>query len=71
MESTYYLNSNELNEDVIKAIKTLFRNRKIAITVSVEEDETEYLLKSENNKKRLLKSLDNVKKGKNLVSVAI
>jgi hypothetical protein len=60
-----------LNSDFIKAIKTLFKNKKIAITVSVEEDEMEYLLSTDTNKRRLLQSVENVKKGINMVPVDI
>ncbi|MCX6350476.1 MAG: hypothetical protein NTX03_01290 [Bacteroidetes bacterium] len=70
MESTYYLNSNELNEDFIKAIKTLFKNKKIAITVSVEQSETEYLLNG-NNGSHLLAAMQNAKTPKNLIPVDI
>lgn len=71
MESTYYLNSDELNADFIKAIKTLFKNKNIAITVSVEEDETEHLLSTDTNKRRLLESIKNVKKGIKMVPVSM
>jgi len=71
MESTYYLNSDELNSDFIKAVKTLFKNKKISITVSVEEDETEYLLSNDVNKRRLLQSIKNAKKGAKMIPVDI
>ncbi|MEH2084962.1 MAG: hypothetical protein V7K89_34820 [Nostoc sp.] len=40
----------------------------VLVETPVEEDETTYLLKSENNKKHLLKALENVDEG-NLVYV--
>ncbi|MBN3961668.1 hypothetical protein [Nostoc sp. NMS8] len=40
----------------------------VLVEPSTEEDETNYLLKSETNKKHLLKALENVEKG-NLIYV--
>lgn len=65
MYTTYRLKANELDSRFLKSIKAQYKDREIEIVVS-ECDETEYLLKSEANKKRLLESLKNVKEGKNL-----
>ena len=64
MYTVYHLHTNELGENFLRAIKTLFANQKIEIAISSEEDETEYLLKSKQNKKHLLKSIDDIDKGK-------
>jgi hypothetical protein len=44
MTSTFELNANELNADFLKAIKQLFKNPTIRLTIDVDMDETEYLL---------------------------
>ncbi|MBC8204602.1 hypothetical protein ISS30_09800 [bacterium] len=71
MYTTYRLNANDLDSRFIKSVKAQFKDKEIEIVVSecAECDETEYLMKSEANKKRLLESLKNVKEGKNLITV--
>ena len=64
MTSTFELNANELNADFLKAIKQLFKNPTIRLTIDVDMDETEYLLQSEANKNHLMQALKNARSGK-------
>ena len=57
MDATYRLSANELTMDFLKSLKALYKNKKIAITIEVEQDETEYLLSSEANSIALEKAL--------------
>jgi antitoxin YefM len=66
--TTFHLNTQELNDDIIASIKTMFGKKNIEIVVSEAMDETEYLLKSPANKKRLLKAVKEVKRGKDLIT---
>ena len=59
MVTVYRLNVNELNEQFIKALQALFKDREVEITVT-EVDETEYLLRSEPNCERLLQAIKNI-----------
>ena len=68
MYSTYRLKANELDSKFIENLKTLFEDKEIEIAV-YEVDETEYLLKSDANRRRLLEAIDNVKNEKNLIEV--
>lgn len=70
MVTTYRLSVNELSEEFIKSIKTLYKNKVIDITIETAMDETEYLLQSEENKKMLLESIAQVEKGE-VVTVKI
>ncbi len=70
MNSVYHLNANELDEKFIQSLKALFKDKNIEIVVT-EIDETGYLLKSEVNKDRLLKAVENVAKGENLVETQV
>ena len=70
MHTTYRLNVNELDEKFIQSLKTLFKDKEIEILVS-EVDETAYLLRSEANSERLLRAIENIEKGENLVEVRI
>ncbi len=69
MTTTYYLEEKELNEDFISSVKKLFKNKKLAITIQEEMDETEYLMSSEINKKRLQQALEEYSHKKNIIEV--
>lgn len=69
MSEIYRLKASELDANFLAKIKSQFGDREIEIFVSEFEDETEYLLKSEENKSRLLRAIDNVEKNQNLVEV--
>jgi antitoxin YefM len=68
MSTVYRLKASELNHHFLDQIKATFGDKEIEIIVS-ECDKTAYLLKSEVNKNRLLKALENVKERENLVEV--
>ncbi len=70
MNTIYRLNANELDEKFVQSLKALFKDKDIEIIVN-EVDETAYLLRSEANKDRLLKAVENVEKAENLVEVQI
>jgi antitoxin YefM len=70
MQTTYRLNVNELDENFLEGLKATFKDKEIEIIVS-EVDETEYLLKSPANKKRLLQAIENVNNNTNLVEVEL
>jgi len=68
MSTIYRLKANEIDRNFLEEIKTTFGDKEIEIIVS-EFDETEYLLKSEANKNRLLGAIKNVGERKNLVEI--
>lgn len=83
MQSVYWLHSDELDERLLNSIKLLFEDKMIEIKITdvsssaqngnghtkYEMDETDYLLSSPANRKRLLEAVENVKNGTNLVVV--
>lgn len=70
MYTSFHIKASDLNESFLKAMKTLFKNKHIAITVEEEQDETEYLSSSPVNRRKLEGSLKNAAAGK-LVEVNI
>jgi len=68
MYSIYRLNANELDAEFVEGLKTLFKDKEIEIAV-YEVDETDYLTRSEANKKRLLAAMKNVEQKHDLVEV--
>ena len=66
MEMTLRIHSDQLNIELLDNIRNMFREKEIEITVN-EIDETEYLLRSPENKKRLLRAIDDVENGRNIV----
>lgn len=70
MVTTYRLRADELDQDFIEALKTLFKDKEIEIIVS-EVDETAYLLQSEANKERLLQAVQNINNQQKLVEVPL
>ena len=71
MYSTYRLNADELSPDFIKGLKKTYQHRQIEIIVQEVDDETDYLLSSEENKKRLLAAVENMNNHGNLVEVEL
>lgn len=73
MYTIYRTNANELDGHFLRALKAMFKNKEIEIavceTAQGEEDETAYLLKSPENRDRLLKAIENIAHQQNLVTV--
>ncbi len=46
MNAVYYLNTNEINENFINSVKSLYKDKNIEIIINETQDETEYLAKS-------------------------
>lgn len=70
MEMTLRINAEQLDSELMQNIRTMFKDKEIEITVN-EVDETEYLFRSPENKKQLLKAIEDVEQGKNLISVPL
>lgn len=68
MQSTYRLKANELDEQFMAGLKATYKDKDIEIIV-YEVDETEYLLKSEANRERLMQAKTNIENMTNLVEV--
>jgi antitoxin YefM len=68
MQTIYRLKASELDSNFLEGLKTTFQGKEIEIIV-YEVNETDYLLKSEANKTKLLKAIDNVNNKNNLVEV--
>ena len=68
MSAIYRLKASEIDGNFLAKVKETFGEKEIEIVIS-EVDETEYLLKSEVNKKRLLKAIEKIKNNRNLIEV--
>ncbi|MBX2990682.1 MAG: hypothetical protein KF749_05880 [Bacteroidetes bacterium] len=66
MSSTYRLKASELDDQFLASIKTLYGDKEVEIVV-YEMDETKYLLRSPENKRRLLEAIDDVEHNRNIV----
>jgi hypothetical protein len=67
MYSTYTLNANELTPQFVTALQAAYSGKKIEIVIQEAQDETEILL----HDKQLLKAIEDIKNGENLVSVSL
>jgi hypothetical protein len=68
MYVTFKLKKDDLNKNFIETLKKLFVSDEIEVTVS-PSDETEHLLRSSKNKKRLLSAIKNIRTHKHLIEV--
>ncbi len=68
METTFRLNAQELDVNFLEAIKKLFADKNIVISVAAEADTTEYLLNDPARKAVLLNSIQEAENG-NLLDV--
>jgi antitoxin YefM len=73
MYAVYKLRAEELDQRFLDTLKSQFRDREIEIAVcevaESAEDETAYLLRSPANRERLLRAIENVAQGKDLVVI--
>ena len=69
MIATYLLDEAELDESFFQQLKQQFRNKKISITVAEAIDDTDYLLATAANAKRLLESIDNSRNESGLITM--
>jgi antitoxin YefM len=70
MDTLVRMNAEEINMSFIDFIKTSFKGKKIALHIYEDDiDETEFLLKSNANEKRLYQSIENVKNNINLKEI--
>lgn len=67
MTMTFLLNADELNESFIERVKAVFPHQQIKIMVS-EPDETDRIMANPELRDRLLKAIDDIEHGRNLVT---
>ena len=71
MYTTYHFNSaQDITEDIIEAIKKVYKSKPIAITITEELDTTTYLVESPTNKAIILESIEQANKN-NFIEKAI
>ena len=64
MDATYHLNPGELNETFLKAMQLLFEQRRVKVTVEVEEeDETEAIRANKPLHEKLMRRMKNAEAG--------
>ena len=64
MEVTYHLNPGELNETFLQAMQLLFEQRRVKVTVEVEEeDETELIRSNPYLYEKLMRSMKQAEAG--------
>jgi len=54
MEAIYKLKASEIDISLLNAIKSIFKEQQVTITISTEMDETDYLTGNPVNKKHLM-----------------
>jgi antitoxin YefM len=69
MSITYRLKASEIDQAFLDELKAKYGDKEIEITVD-EIDETDYLLKSDANRERLLNAIESVNQGDHLVEVS-
>lgn len=70
MYTVYRMNMNDLDDRFVEALRALFKDKEVEITVT-EIDETEYLLQGQANRARLLQAVKNIENGQNLVDMPL
>lgn len=70
MYTVYRMNMNDLDDRFVEALRALFKDKEVEITVT-EIDETQYLLQGDANRARLLQAVRNIENGQNLIEVPL
>jgi antitoxin YefM len=67
MNAIYHVKADELDESFLAALKAMFKDKEIEITVS-ERDETTYLMRSPANREHLLRAVADVESSQNITT---
>ena len=67
MTTTIELNESELDYQLFRSLKAMYKNRRIRLIIDNALDETEYLLSSEANKEVLDESIAQLKRGEKIL----
>jgi uncharacterized membrane-anchored protein YjiN (DUF445 family) len=67
MTTTIELNEAELDYQLFRSLKAMYKNRRIRLIIDNALDETEYLLSSEANKEVLDESIAQLKRGEKIL----
>ena len=71
MDVTYRLKPNELNTDFFRILQETFMGKEIAVSVKEISETTEYLLSDEENRRRLLRALDDAQDGRSVHTMTL
>ena len=66
MYTIFRTSAEELDQNFLDGVKAAFKGKQIEIAVC-EADETDYLLRSPENRERLLKAVEDIKHQRNLI----
>lgn len=70
MQAVFHLAEEELDETFLQNLKTQFKSQHLTIVIDAQPvDETEYLLDNPVNAERLMRAVENIREGKNLVEL--
>jgi hypothetical protein len=64
----HFKSAEEINTDIVDAIKLAFKSKPVTITVEEESDETAFLLANSKNREILMESIAHYKKNE-LISI--
>lgn len=67
MYTIYRTSAEELDQSFLDSVRTGFKGKQIEIAIC-EADETDYLLRSPENRERLLKAVEDIEHQRNLVT---
>ena len=67
MDAIYHVKADELDQNFLDALKAMFKDKEIEITVS-ERDETAHLLRSPANRAHLLRAVADVESLNNIIT---
>jgi antitoxin YefM len=71
MQATYRLFADEITGTFLAGLRDTYGNKEIEITVREVEDETAYLLKSEENRRHLLRGIEELQSDASLQTMTV
>jgi hypothetical protein len=70
MVTTFHIDSSDLDEEIVKKIRSVYNNKRILLTVEEDDDTSSYLLSTRMNREKFARSISELESG-NLVVQSI